>query len=987
MRLKILTFNWHEAYIHLLAKTGYDFDVVERWKGGRYGWIKEFRPVPLNCRLISEEEARVRLDAGYYDRVICHNLQDFTLVSEYPGPKILLHHNKMVVETNIFDEAQQEELRQRLRPMYKGTKDLTLVFVSGIKKDSWGLDGEVILPGIDQDEYNGWKGDIEKVLRIGNFLKERDGMLGYSCQERILKEIPSTFVGLNPATADSLLPEDWEEYKEILRRHRVYLNTTLYPLEDGYNLAMLEAMATGMPVVSINNPTSPIEDGINGFVSDDENYLRKRIKELLRDHSLARSMGEKARETVMDRFPIGKFIQRWKIALGDSSCKYENYGRNSDTEMPARQASRPLEEKGLSPNVPVRKLKILMSYTANPLTTAVYMEKALRRYHDVITYGPCIDEDIIKKWDLGKIKDRIKEHDIPYFTADIVEMIQNLPSKWIPDLFLWVESGVWYPLEGFKNLPCPTACYLIDVHLSLERHLEFAKNFDYVFIAQKEYLPKFKEAGIERVFWLPLACDPDIHGKKPWEKIYDLSFIGSLNNQRRIDLLNKLKGRFNLYYGRCFLERMAEVFSQSKIVFNNSVNNDLNMRVFEALCSGSMLITDEARASGLTDLFEDKKHLVVYRDEDELMELAGYYLENDGERERIAEQGMKEVLNKHTYEHRVVEMLNILKPFLKENEQNQSPAIRPDNREPIDQANNGYYRQERREVEALVPEECLRILDVGCGEGTLGKRLLERGAKEVIGIEINPSAAKRAEENLTGVLCGDIETMMPPFSKGYFDCIIFADVLEHLREPLLLLNRYREYLSDEGVIVASIPNVRYHGVINMLIEGRWKYEDYGILDRTHLRFFTKKEISEMFQDAGFEITGITENLDPQYHNIDPLLRNISFGRVTLNGLVPDELKDLFVVQYLVMAQKSIHHRLDAGSGDLEEQRCKLEKYLETHQTDLDALYRYAKVCHKLGMPDKAVDSLEKILIFEPGREAAVKLKREIMERHHADKHL
>lgn len=638
MNLRILTFNWHEGYIHLLAKTGYQFDVVQRLKGGRFGWIHEFRPVPPNCRLITEDEAKTGLASGCYDRAICHNLQDFTLVAETPIPKVLLHHNKPIVETGISDRTEMEEFLRRLHSIYSQIKDLTLVFISETKKDSWGLEGEVILPGIDHSDYQGWEGREEKVLRVGNLLMER-AMLGYSVQERILNGLSSTILGLNPRLPHSIMPKDWSEFKEFLRNHRVYMNTTIPQYEDGYNLAMLEAMATGMPVVSIANPTSPIEDAVNGFISEDENYLHRRIEELLKDHSLARSLGQKARQTVTDKFPISKFINEWRRILGDSlySAKPAITGRETE------------------------RLRILMSYTSNPQTTAAYIEKALRKNHDVMTYGPTISEDILKIWDLEKIKDRIKDHDIPYVTSDLKEVLKKLPSGWNPDIFLWVETGIEYLLEGIESLPCLSACYLIDNHLNLEKHIDIAKRFDIVFIAQKEYLVHFKNNGMKNIFWLPLACDAEIHGKKGNEKLYDIGFVGSLNNPKRIEILNKLGEKFNVYYERCFLEKMAEVFSQSRIVFNSSARNDLNMRVFEALCSGSLLLTDEAKGSGLTELFQDRKHLVIYRDEKELFKLADYYLKHDEERVRIAEAGMREVLSKHTYGHRVEEMLEIIK--------------------------------------------------------------------------------------------------------------------------------------------------------------------------------------------------------------------------------------------------------------------------------------------------------------------------------------
>jgi 2-polyprenyl-3-methyl-5-hydroxy-6-metoxy-1,4-benzoquinol methylase len=289
-----------------------------------------------------------------------------------------------------------------------------------------------------------------------------------------------------------------------------------------------------------------------------------------------------------------------------------------------------------------------------------------------------------------------------------------------------------------------------------------------------------------------------------------------------------------------------------------------------------------------------------------------------------------------------------------------------------------YFRQERSDLEALIPNSAIKILDIGCGEGTLGKRLLKKGIKEVIGIEINPPACKNAGYNLSRVICGDIEEIDLPFSEGYFDCIICGDVLEHLKDPLSVLKKIRNYLSDAGAIIASIPNVRYYGVINMLTEGRWKYEDYGILDRTHLRFFTKKEIEELFHDAGFEITGITENIDPQYNNINPLSQNISFGRVTLNRLNPDELKDLFVIQYLIRAKK-VRYALHAEPGNLENQKAELEEYLNAHPADLNMLYKYAEICYKLGFKEKALESLERILIFEPEREDAIKLREKIVD--------
>ncbi len=224
-----------------------------------------------------------------------------------------------------------------------------------------------------------------------------------------------------------------------------------------------------------------------------------------------------------------------------------------------------------------------------------------------------------------------------------------------------------------------------------------------------------------------------------------------------------------------------------------------------------------------------------------------------------------------------------------------------------DGRNDEYYRQERREVGAVVPAHAERILDVGCGEGLLGRRLLLNGAREVTGIELSPGVCDRAEENLTHVICGDIENLDLEFKKEYFDCIIFADVLEHLKDPLAVIKKCREVLSDSGCIVASIPNVGYYGVINMLAHGRWIYEEHGILDKTHLRFFTRKEIEVLLRSAGFEITGLSLNMNPEYEHLDdPYSGKTSFGRAELTGLTPEEIRDLYVIQYIIQAKKNGH---------------------------------------------------------------------------------
>lgn len=165
-----------------------------------------------------------------------------------------------------------------------------------------------------------------------------------------------------------------------------------------------------------------------------------------------------------------------------------------------------------------------------------------------------------------------------------------------------------------------------------------------------------------------------------------------------------------------------------------------------------------------------------------------------------------------------------------------------------------YYKQTRPEMIEFVPETARKILDVGCGSGLFGEQLKHNLNSEVWGIELDDNAARLAEEKIDRVLSGDIFQLVNDLPNSYFDCVIFNDVLEHLVDPFDLLLKIKNKLSANGVIVCSIPNVRYLlNLKDLLVKKQWKYEDAGILDKTHLRFFTEKSIIDMFDLLDYKI--------------------------------------------------------------------------------------------------------------------------------------
>jgi len=211
----------------------------------------------------------------------------------------------------------------------------------------------------------------------------------------------------------------------------------------------------------------------------------------------------------------------------------------------------------------------------------------------------------------------------------------------------------------------------------------------------------------------------------------------------------------------------------------------------------------------------------------------------------------------------------------------------------LSSADNIYFSGSRPEVAMLVPLGAKKVLDVGCGFGGLGGLLRKRRVENLYGIEINPSASVHLEKIYDQHWIGSVEDIQLPADLPKFDCIIFADVLEHLIDPWATLRRYSDLLSEEGKIIASIPNVRNLGLIyGLLFKGTWTYSDSGLLDRTHLRFFTRTEIEVLFTKAGLRIEKIDVNRD-----------SYSVVRRLLTFIPRFFIRDLEVCQFLISARK------------------------------------------------------------------------------------
>jgi 2-polyprenyl-3-methyl-5-hydroxy-6-metoxy-1,4-benzoquinol methylase len=198
-----------------------------------------------------------------------------------------------------------------------------------------------------------------------------------------------------------------------------------------------------------------------------------------------------------------------------------------------------------------------------------------------------------------------------------------------------------------------------------------------------------------------------------------------------------------------------------------------------------------------------------------------------------------------------------------------------------------YFASRREDLLSMIPSACKTILDVGCGSGECWK-----GFKaEVSGVELNEDAARIASGHMKQVVSGDIEKTALPFKPNYFDCIVFADVLEHLYDPWGILNRFMPHLASDGHILISIPNIRHYRVLRSLVfKGKFTYEESGILDVDHVRFFTRKEILEMVEEAGLEVVEVRRKI------------SASGKYRVLNSLLFGAMSDFLAEQFYILAK-------------------------------------------------------------------------------------
>jgi len=201
----------------------------------------------------------------------------------------------------------------------------------------------------------------------------------------------------------------------------------------------------------------------------------------------------------------------------------------------------------------------------------------------------------------------------------------------------------------------------------------------------------------------------------------------------------------------------------------------------------------------------------------------------------------------------------------------------------------GYFSNARTGILDLLPSFSARVLEIGCGAGqTLEMLKMKKLCVETVGVELFKDAADEARSKVDAIYCLDVEKSPMPENIGKFNLILLLDVLEHLVDPWAFLSRLTEtHLADGGKVIVSLPNARHFSLVVPLLFGRFDYVERGILDKTHLRFFTKNSAAALLKSAGLSV----EALGPT--SLDLHLKSGKLNAITM-GLFSEFLASQYI---------------------------------------------------------------------------------------------
>lgn len=328
MTLKILTFNHHESFLTSIAKTGFDFDVVEQKGSLNLSWNPASPLRPHNMNPVSfDDELKSRLKSGYYDVVLCHTIKNLIWMMPYKNSRYIF-----VAHIHLFQQSILEKLKAFVKKFifnrFSSSRPCKLIAVTRNKVHSWNVGGDVIvnvpsnIKPANSDSFTPnatppSESTVHPVIFVSNQMEKRGDEAGYKVIQFLSTKIQMTVIGNNPGFPGGVIPDTYESFQCSFRKGLVYV-FPVRPPYDEFNLAMLEAMKLGMPVVCFQHPLSPIIHNVNGLVANSYDQMLRQLKFLVGNPGERKRLGEAAKITIAEHFSESVFVQSWIKAIQET---------------------------------------------------------------------------------------------------------------------------------------------------------------------------------------------------------------------------------------------------------------------------------------------------------------------------------------------------------------------------------------------------------------------------------------------------------------------------------------------------------------------------------------------------------------------------------------------------------------------------------------------------------------------------------------------
>lgn len=316
--LRILAPNRHNIYFMILSQTGHQIDILTDMPGSTMPWGMPASELPANIKLISwSPELAKNIHQGAYDAIVILTLKDLWQMRRFRGTPIIF-----MIHIALYHHTLKLKVRWCIKRALLGflrlsLPRLTVAFSSPAKKATWLLKDAPVIKHPPLPTPPCHFRESPQACTVGNHLNSREEV-DFALLQRLRRDVPIHVIGRNPGVADCTTPTSRTAFLETLQQYQIFVFILRHPWEDGFNLAVLEAMQSGLAVVSMAHPTTLIKDGVNGFLCYNENEMARRIQELLNNPNLCQRLGKAAQKTVKEQFSTKVFCGKWRQLLAQA---------------------------------------------------------------------------------------------------------------------------------------------------------------------------------------------------------------------------------------------------------------------------------------------------------------------------------------------------------------------------------------------------------------------------------------------------------------------------------------------------------------------------------------------------------------------------------------------------------------------------------------------------------------------------------------------